>query len=80
MLLKKLPDIFKQDNLMVQMAKLFEGKKVMFSSSVYCEDGNFKAINKPSGKPIFEKDRFIYSMMRGMSKTLITSCNKFLYF
>lgn len=34
MFLKKLPDVFKQDKLMAQMGKFFEGKKVMFASSV----------------------------------------------
>lgn len=80
MFLKKLPDVFKQDKLMIQIGNFFEGKKVMFASSVIYNDGRFKVINKPSGKPVLEKNMPIYSMMRGMSKTLITSCKNIYIF
>lgn len=73
MFLKKLPEIYQQNTLMGQMAKFFEGKKIMFASSVYCDNDKLKVILKKSGKPVFDKDRPIYSMIRGMSKTLITS-------
>lgn len=52
---------------MMQIAKLFENKKAIFASSVYCDNGKLKAIIKKSGKPVFDKDRPIYSMIRGMS-------------
>jgi hypothetical protein len=73
MLLKKLPETYQQNNLMTQMAKLFEDKKIIFASSVLSENGKLRVIKKTSGKPIFDKDRPIYSMIRGMSKTIITS-------
>jgi hypothetical protein len=73
MLLKKLPETYQQNNLMSQMAKLFEDKKIIFASSVFCENGKMKVAKKTSGKPIFDKDRPIYSMVRGMAKTIITS-------
>ncbi len=75
MLLKKLPEVYQQNTIMSQMAKLFEGKKILFASSVYCDNGKLKVIIKKSGKPIFDKDRPVYSMLRGLSKTLITSGN-----
>lgn len=55
------------------MAKLFEDKRIIFASSVYSEGGKLHVIKKTSGKPIFDKDRPVYSMIRGMSRTLITS-------
>lgn len=79
MLLKKLPEVYQQNTTMTQIAKLFEDKKVIFSSSVYCDNGKLKVIIKKSGKPVFDKDRPIYSMIRGMSKTLITSGNILCY-
>jgi hypothetical protein len=75
MLVKKLPEVYQQNNLMSQMAKLFEDKKIIFASSVYCENGKLRVMKKTSGKPVFDKDRPVYSMIRGMSRTLITSCN-----
>jgi hypothetical protein len=72
MLLKKLPETYQQNNLMTQMAKFFEDKKIMFASSVVCENGKMKVIKKTSGKPVFDKDRPIYSMIRGMAATIIT--------
>ena len=80
MLLKKFPEVYQQNNLMAQMVKLVEDKKVLFSSTVYCDGGKTYVIKKNSGKPIFDIDRPIYSMVRGMSKTLITSGNFISYF
>lgn len=73
MLLKKLPEVYQQNPTMTQIAKLFEDKKVIFASSVYSDNGKLRVIIKKSGKPVFDKDRPIYSMIRGMSRTLITS-------
>ena len=73
MLLKKLPETYQQNNLMTQMAKLFEDKKIIFACSVVCENGKMKVIKKTSGKPVFDKDRPIYSMIRGMASTIITT-------
>jgi hypothetical protein len=80
MLLKKLPETYQQNNLMSQMAKLFEDKRIIFASSVLCENGKMKVVKKTSGKPIFDKDRPIYSMIRGMSRTIITTCTFSFYF
>jgi len=74
MLLKKLPEVYQQNTCISQMAKLFEDKKIIFASSVYCEGGKLHVIKKSTGKPVFDKDRPIYSMIRGISRTLITSC------
>jgi hypothetical protein len=58
---------------MCEMAKLFEDKKIMFCSATYHEGGKCYVVKKSSGKPMFELDRPVYSMVRGMAKTLITS-------
>lgn len=76
MLLKKLPETYQQNTLMTQIAKLFEDKKVIFASSVLLENGKLRVIKKTSGKPIFDKDRPVYSMIRGYAQTIITSGKK----
>ena len=73
MLLKKLPETYQQNTLMSQVAKLFEDKKIIFASSVLLENGKMRIIKKTSGKPIFDKDRPLYSMIRGISRTIITT-------
>ena len=73
MLLKKLPETYQQNTLMTQIAKLFEDKRIIFASTVLSENGKLKVVKKTSGKPIFDKDRPIYSMIRGFSRTIITS-------
>lgn len=55
------------------MAKLCENKKVLFSASVCTDNGKTYVIKKTSGQPVFDKDRPIYSMIRGIAKTLISS-------
>lgn len=62
------------------MAKLFQNKNIMFSSSCYCDGGKTYVIKKPSGVPIFEKNRVVYSLIRGMAETLITSGKILVYF
>lgn len=73
MLLNKLPETYQHNTVMAQIAKLIEDKKIISSSSVYSDNGKLKVFIKKSGKPIFDKDRPIYSMIRAMSKTIITT-------
>lgn len=73
MLLPKLPKILQSDPFVQTLASLIEGKKTLFSSIVYLNQGRTYIIKKNSETPYFDKDWQCYSFLRSYAKTLITT-------
>jgi hypothetical protein len=73
MLIEKLPKLFQVNSLMVKLAELTQGKKVLFSSIVYLNQAKAHIIKKAEDTPYFEQDWQCYSFYRSYAKTLIST-------
>ncbi len=73
MLIEMLPKLFQANPLMVKLAELTQGKKVLFSSIVYQNQAKAYIIKKTEDTPYFEQDWQCYSFYRSYAKTSITT-------
>ncbi len=73
MLIEKLPKLFQVNPLMVKLAELTQGKKVLFSSIVYLNQAKAYIIKKAEDTPYFEQDWQCYSFYRSYAKTSIST-------
>lgn len=73
MIIEKLPALFQANSLIIKFAQFIEGKKVLFSSIVYLNQGKKYIIAKTPSTPYFSNDWQCYSLSRCYASTLITT-------